>query len=105
MRSGRLRIVGAEGPYHDQVKRVILKKQHTLKTCYQGILKSTSLKGEIKVWFTIHETGRVSIQIKMRDEAGSPELQECVHRQLVRWIFPKPPEGEVMVNQTFKFSH
>ena len=87
------------------IRRVWNHAKKSFLVCYEAALKENpTLKGRIKVEFTIDESGRVSrakaVQVALDDEA----VVKCVVDHVATLTFPKPSKGSVEVAMPLTFT-
>jgi TonB family protein len=88
-----------------QVRSIIRSRIAAIRQCYELQLKvNPSLKGTVRISFTIDNSGNVSNCSVMSDTTGNGLVADCVCRRVMRWRFPQPEEGTVTVPQTFVFT-
>ncbi|MFP4596875.1 MAG: AgmX/PglI C-terminal domain-containing protein [Persicimonas sp.] len=88
------------------IQRVIRKHRREVAYCYEKELqKNKSLKGRIKVKFTISPTGDVVSAVVSNSTMNDQTVESCVTSKIQRWVFPEPKGGGmVVVNYPFNFS-
>jgi hypothetical protein len=76
-----------------------------LKACYENALKrNPSLKGKMRIRFTILETGGVSDLSVVENGLGSPDVASCVTSTMRAWRLPFRPSGPVTVDYPLVFT-
>jgi outer membrane biosynthesis protein TonB len=76
-----------------------------IKACYEGQLKrNPSLRGRLRIRFTILETGALDEVEATEDGVGSPDVAACVVGTVRSWRTPFRPSGPVTVEYPFVFS-
>ena len=76
-----------------------------LKACYESALKrNPSLRGRMRIRFTILETGGVSELTVVENGLGSPDVASCVAGTMKSWRLPFRPTGPVTVDYPLVFS-
>ena len=86
-----------------KIKLTVQRNMPKLRKCYQDELKKDkTLKGMVKVRFTIDANGRVSESQTIQDTIGSQPLARCVEAVIKRWDFKSRPKGG-SVQITFPF--
>ena len=76
-----------------------------IKACYENQLKrNPSLKGKIRIRFTILETGGLTDVAVVENTLGSPEVSSCIVGTMRGWRTPFRPSGTVTVEYPFVFS-
>lgn len=89
------------------IAKTLSLKLDAFQNCYNVALKSNpKLGGELKVKFTILETGKVKQgNISFSGSASSDRnLSSCIHSVFLMVEFPKPKGGEVHVNYPLAFT-
>ena len=94
--TGKLVMVG--GLDKDVVARVIKRYWAQIKYCYEKELsKNPNLYGKIAVKFTISGNGSVSEAEIEQTEMNNAAVEECIIRNIKRWVFPAPKGGGIVV--------
>jgi TonB family protein len=76
-----------------------------LKACYENALKrNPSLKGRLRIRFTILETGGIADLSVVENGVGSPDVATCVANTMRAWRTSFRPSGPVTVEFPFVFS-
>ena len=76
-----------------------------IKACYEaGLKRNPSLKGKIRIRFTILETGALDEIVAAENGVGSPEVAACIVGTMRSWRTPFRPSGTVTVEYPFVFS-
>jgi outer membrane biosynthesis protein TonB len=76
-----------------------------LKACYENALKrNPSLKGRLRIRFTILETGGIADLAVVENGVGSPDVATCVANTMRAWRTSFRPSGPVTVEFPFVFS-
>jgi hypothetical protein len=76
-----------------------------LKACYENALKrNPSLKGRMRIRFTILETGGIQELNVVENALGSPEVASCVANTMRAWRLPFRPSGPVTVDYPLVFT-
>ncbi len=76
-----------------------------IKACYENQLKrNPSLRGKIRIRFTILETGGLTDVAVTENSLGSPEVASCIVGTMRGWRTPFRPSGTVTVEYPFVFS-
>jgi len=76
-----------------------------IKACYEGQLKrSPTLKGKIRIRFSILETGGLAEIQAIENGVGSPEVASCIVATMRAWRTPFHPSSVVTVEHGFVFS-
>jgi TonB family protein len=88
-----------------QISRVVAAHRGEVKGCYERELKrAPDLRGKVTVHFEIQATGKVAAVSVSSNTTGSEPLGTCTSEQVVKWVFPKPRGGGiVIVNYPFTF--
>ncbi len=88
-----------------KIQRIVQRRKRALQGCYESQLKKdNTLKGKIKIRFTIEPSGRVSSSKAIQNTMGSPAVAKCIAKQIKRWRFPKPAGGSVTIAYPFVFT-
>jgi len=86
------------------VRNAIMSRLGGPKSCYERALNTNpSLRGKVKVSFTIGATGGVAGCTVVQNTLGDSMVGACVCSKIQRIRFPKPDEGTVTVSYTFVF--
>lgn len=94
--TGKLVMVG--GLDKDVVARVIKRYWAQIKYCYEKELsKNPNLYGKIAVKFTISGNGSVSEAEIEQTEMNNAAVEDCIIRNIKRWLFPAPKGGGIVV--------
>ncbi len=94
--TGKLVMVG--GLDKDVVARVIKRYWAQIKYCYEKELsKNPNLYGKIAVKFTISGNGSVSDAEIEQTEMNNAAVEDCIVRNIKRWMFPAPKGGGIVV--------
>ena len=109
--SGRVNLnrggdVGGSGDFDAKlVQKQIKARLKAIQRCYENELrKNPSLKGKIKVEFTIEERGNVTGVRATENSMGSPAVANCVTKTVRRFRFnPGPDGGSVRFEYPFVF--
>ena len=106
-------IVTAAGPAHagegqldkDLIRRVVRAHLPEVRTCYnEGLARKPELAGKLTVDFTIGIDGHVSAsKIKAGSTLGDATVEACIESTVMKWLFPKPDGGWVVVSYPFEF--
>ena len=99
-------VIGTGTLSNKSIGRTVNRRKNALKGCYEAELKKDdSLKGKIKVQFTIETSGRVSTVKVIQNTMGSQAVASCIRAQIKRWRFrDKPQGGSVTVAYPFVFT-
>ena len=74
----------------DQIQATISQNQGQVRACYERELKtSPSLRGKVKLSWTIGADGRVRAPRVVRNSTGNRELSSCIKRAVRGWAFPR----------------
>ena len=89
----------------DKIQRVVQRRSRGLQGCYEAELKKdNTLKGLVKIRFTIQPSGRVSKSNAIQNTMGSKAVARCIEKQIKRWRFAKPSGGSVTITYPFVFT-
>jgi len=107
--SGRVAAEDAEvdSPDIDQGKlgAFVRARINSIKTCYENALKrDPSLKGKIRIRFTILETGGLADIVVLENTMGSADVAACIASFMRSWRTPFHPPGTVSVEYPFVFT-
>jgi hypothetical protein len=107
--SGRVAAEDAEidSPDIDQGKlgAFVRARINSIKTCYENALKrNPSLKGKIRIRFTILETGGLADIVVLENTMGSADVATCIASFMRSWRTPFHPAGTVSVEYPFVFT-
>ncbi len=76
-----------------------------IKACYENQLKrNPSLKGKLRIRFTILETGGLAEIAVLENTLGSAEVASCIVGAMRSWRTPFRPSGTVTVEYPFVFT-
>ncbi len=76
-----------------------------VKACYENALKrNPSLKGKMRIRFTILETGGLQDLAVVENGLGSSDVASCVANTMRAWRLPFRPSGPVVAEVPFIFS-
>jgi len=76
-----------------------------IKACYENQLKrNPSLRGKIRIRFTILETGGLADVTAIENTLGNAEVSACIIGTMRGWRTPFRPSGTVTVEYPFVFS-
>ncbi len=79
------------------IRRVIRGYMPRIRYCYESkLIENFVWPGKITLHFTIAPDGRVHDMEVV--SIGHDELEQCIGDELVRWRFPKPKGGAVIVS-------
>jgi len=88
-----------------QVRGYISSQLGGIRHCYEMQLNvNPSLKGNVRIQFTIGGSGDVSGCSVVGDTMGNTLVSDCVCGRVRRWRFPAPEEGTVTVSYSFVFT-
>ena len=84
------------------IKKVFKKRMKAIRYCYEKALKrNDSLKGKVKIKFTIGPAGRVTDIKVTKNSTGDGSVGDCIKKKVKSWRFPKPEGGSVTVSYPF----
>jgi len=76
-----------------------------VKACYENALKrNPSLKGKLRIRFTILETGGLQDLSVVENGLGSNDVASCVASTMRAWRLPFRPSGPVVAEVPFIFT-
>jgi len=95
----------AEGQLdQDLVRRVVRAHLPETRQCYEGVLASDAdASGVMAIDFTIGTDGEVTEAIVLGGDFPDPAMQTCMREAVLRWKFPRPEGGPVVVSYPFLF--
>jgi hypothetical protein len=96
-----------DSPELDQAKlgQFVRARMGALKACYESQLKrNPTLRGKIRVRFSVLETGAIADAVAVENGLGSPEVASCILATLRTWRTPFRPAGPVTVEYPFVFA-
>ncbi len=100
--TGRPRTTGRCQPA--PIQRVVRTHASSIRYCYEvEVQRQPSLKGRVEVTWRIDSNGNVRSVRVGRSSLRNRRVEGCITRQVRRWRFPKPEEGECMVTYPFLF--
>ena len=80
-------------------------RMSAIKACYENQLKrNPSLRGRVRIRFTILETGGLADVTAVENTLGSAEVVSCIVGTMRSWRTPFRPAGTVQVEYPFVFS-
>jgi hypothetical protein len=86
------------------IRRVIRTHLNEVRYCYQKELNAKpDLDGRIVVRFTIAQTGQVVISKVDQSSLSDTNVESCLTQATLRWTFPRPENGIVVVTYPFLF--
>ena len=84
------------------IKKVFKKRMKAIRYCYEKALKKNdSIKGKVKIKFTIGPAGRVTDIKVQKNSTGDKGVGDCIKGKVKSWRFPKPEGGSVTVSYPF----
>ncbi len=82
----------------EQVQRVIRRHRNQVRYCYEKRLNSRrDLAGKVTLRFTIGGSGAVIAATVADSTVRDGELEGCLRKRLLRWVFPAPAGGNMVV--------
>jgi hypothetical protein len=82
----------------DVIRRVVRRHLNEVQFCYESELaKRPDLAGRVSVKFIINGTGAVQTAVAADSTLGSASLDACITRAVLRWSFPEPEGGGVVI--------
>jgi hypothetical protein len=95
----------AEGKLdQDLVRRVVRAHFPETRECYAAVLASDAeASGVVGIDFTIGTDGEVSDAVVFADDFANAALQTCMRETVLRWKFPRPEGGPVVISYPFLF--
>lgn len=80
------------------IARVVRARIGTFRACYEdGLKRAPSLRGTVKVKFTIGPDGSVRSADDAGSQIASPDVVDCVRGAFRKLTFPQPEGGTVTV--------
>ncbi len=80
------------------IRQVIHRNHNQIRYCYESQLtRFPELSGKVTVKFVISATGVVAATEVASSTADNHQLEACVVGRVLRWTFPKPKGGGVVV--------
>jgi TonB family protein len=84
------------------IKKVFKKRMKAIRYCYEKALKKNdSIKGKVKIKFTIGSAGRITDIKVQKNSTGDKSVGDCIMSKVRSWRFPKPEGGSVTVSYPF----
>ena len=75
-----------------------------VRECYARALACTpGVRGELKMKFVVKGDGTVQAAEPIASNLGSPGLEECARRSVLRWQVPAPQTGLLVVHLPLSF--
>ncbi len=100
--TGRPRTTGRCQPA--PIQRVVRTHASAIRYCYEvEVQRQPGLKGRVEVTWRIDPNGNVRAVRVGRSTLRNRRVEGCIGRQVRRWRFPKPEEGECVVTYPFLF--
>lgn len=95
----------AEGKLdQDLVRRVVEAHLPETRQCYEAVLASDAdASGVMAFDFTIGTDGEVTEALLLSGDFGDATMQTCMRETILRWKFPRPDGGPVVVSYPFLF--
>jgi hypothetical protein len=85
-----------------QLLKVIRKNRPQIKRCYaRGLKKNPALKGQVFVKMIIAKSGSVSSASAKSSTIKDAAVLQCIKKTILKWRFPKPKGGVVVVRYPF----
>jgi hypothetical protein len=90
----------------EQVRAVVERHRSAVQWCFEKELqKNSKLSGKVVVYWRIEPAGAVSASRIKSSTIGSPDVEDCLTRQVKKWVFPSASNGQITnVNYPFIFS-
>jgi TonB family protein len=90
----------------DIIRRIVRRHINEVKYCYdQALARQPKLDGRMVAQFTIAGSGQVLASAVASSTLGSPAVEMCVTKAIMRWQFPAPDKGGLaIVSYPFQFS-
>jgi hypothetical protein len=85
------------------INATIAKYLSQVRRCYENQLnKQPGLEGLVTVGFQIGGSGMLNYSKVKKSSLGSPVVEKCITKKMMKWKFPKP-KGGVNVNINYPF--
>lgn len=100
-------VIGSGDLSTTSINQTVNRKKPALKGCYERELKKDkTLRGTVKVRFTILTSGRVdkSRIVILQNTIRSKAVAKCIKNNIKRWRFDKPSGGDVTIAYPFVFT-
>ncbi|MBA3550444.1 MAG: AgmX/PglI C-terminal domain-containing protein [Nannocystis sp.] len=86
----------------DLIRRIVAAHINEIRYCYnQALASDPEAKGRVVLDFTIGESGSVIHSVVGSSDMADAKAPECMAAAALRWIFPKPDGGVVVVSYPF----
>ncbi len=80
------------------IRRVVHRHLNEVKYCYERELAAhPDLAGRVSIKFVINGTGGVQGAVAADSTLGSPAIDSCIAQAVLRWSFPEPEGGGVVI--------
>lgn len=88
------------------IQRVVRQNRRQIQHCYeQRLQRNPDLAGRITMQWTISPTGDVVSASVQNSTVNDTEVEQCMRRRIMQWVFPEPDGGGVVrVNYPWNFS-
>ena len=89
----------------EQIQHIIRERYGDFRKCYEsGLASNPDLRGRVTIRFVIERDGRVSSSYVQDNEVPDCRVAQCVRREMVKILFPKPEGGIVTVVYPIMFA-
>jgi outer membrane biosynthesis protein TonB len=80
----------------EQVRKVVERNRSAVQWCFEKELqKNPKLSGKVVVFWQIEPSGSVSTSRIKSSSIGSPDVEDCLSRQVRKWTFPSASNGQI----------
>ena len=80
----------------EQVRAVVERNRSAVQWCFEKELqRNPKLSGKVVVFWQIEATGSVSTSKIKTSTIGSPDVEDCLSRQVRKWTFPSASNGQI----------
>ncbi len=79
----------------EQVRKVVERNRSAIQWCFEKELqKNPKLSGKVVVFWQINAPGDVATSRIKSSTIGSPDVEDCLVRQVRKWTFPRADNGQ-----------
>jgi hypothetical protein len=80
----------------EQVRAVVERHRSAVQWCFEKELqKNPKLTGKVVVFWQIEAPGSVSTSRIKSSTVDSPDVEDCLSRQVKKWVFPSAANGQI----------
>jgi TonB family protein len=80
----------------EQVRKVVERHRSAIQWCFEKELqRNPRLSGKVVVFWQIEPSGSVSTSRIKSSSVGSPDVDDCLSRQVRKWTFPSAANGQI----------